>query len=236
MPSEDDLHRLLASVRAWFDAPEQAGHYREEAPTGLTPAEAWLLTALPPTGRLLDLGCGAGRVAAELARRGYSVVGADVSTELLRWAGAHCREGCLAAAFLRVDPLRLPFRDQSFDAALAIKVYGYLPGRANRQRYLHQVGRLLRPGAPLLLVQYIVIGAIYHSYHDQEDHRRAAASFSSLEPGDAFTLGGAGYLHIFTPDRLRREYAASGLAVEVFESDQPHGGNGWLRLAVLRKR
>ena len=86
MFSRGDRDRLLLRVRGWFDAPEQVQHYQQEAADGPTPAEAWLLGALPATGRVLDLGCGAGRMSTTLARRGYDVVGADVCPELLRGA------------------------------------------------------------------------------------------------------------------------------------------------------
>jgi SAM-dependent methyltransferase len=230
-----DRDRLLSRVRGWFEAPAQVRHYREEAASGPTPAEAWLLRALPATGRVLDLGCGAGRLTTTLARRGYDVVGADVSAALLRVADGSRREGGGAARFLRVDPLRLPFQDAAFDAGLACKVYGYLPGREARRRYLGAVGRLLRPGAPLLLTQYVVTAEIFRTYRREADHQRAAAHFPSLEAGDAFTLGGDGYLHVFTPARLQRELGTSGLDLVSFVSDREHGGDGWLRLAVLRK-
>ncbi|MGI8912355.1 MAG: hypothetical protein ACR2JY_00960 [Chloroflexota bacterium] len=66
---DDDRARLLTRVRAWFDAPEQVQHYREEVANGPTPAEAWLLDVVPATGRLLDVGCGAGRMGLALAAR-----------------------------------------------------------------------------------------------------------------------------------------------------------------------
>jgi len=128
-----------------------------------------------------------------------------------------------------------PADDDGPFAALAFKVYGYLPGRAARQQYLHEVCRLLRPDAPLLLTQYVVTAEIFRTYRLQADHQRAAARFPSLESGDAFTLGGEGYLHVFTPAQLRRELVSSGLDLVTFVSDRPHGGEGWLRFAVLRK-
>jgi len=38
---------------------------------------------LPPSSRILDIGCGTGRHAVELARRGYKVTGVDISSGML---------------------------------------------------------------------------------------------------------------------------------------------------------
>ena len=52
--------------------------------------EANLVARLAPTGgRILDAGCGTGRVAVELDRRGFDVVGVDVDTSMLRVARRH---------------------------------------------------------------------------------------------------------------------------------------------------
>ena len=48
---------------------------------------AWLIArGVPPGSRLLDAGCGTGRYAGELARRGYVVEGVDRSAELIETA------------------------------------------------------------------------------------------------------------------------------------------------------
>jgi 2-polyprenyl-3-methyl-5-hydroxy-6-metoxy-1,4-benzoquinol methylase len=44
--------------------------------------------SLPPAGSILDVGCGTGRHSIELARRGYSVNGLDLSREMLGRAAA----------------------------------------------------------------------------------------------------------------------------------------------------
>jgi SAM-dependent methyltransferase len=51
--------------------------------------EADYVAALLPTGSVLDAGCGTGRVAVELARRGYDVVGVDSDASMLDVARQH---------------------------------------------------------------------------------------------------------------------------------------------------
>src|SRR4030095_7953778 len=56
---------------------------------------------LPPDARVLDAGCGTGRYAVELARRGFRVTGLDASDDLL--AVARRRPGATSVAFLLAD-------------------------------------------------------------------------------------------------------------------------------------
>jgi SAM-dependent methyltransferase len=71
------------------------------------------LELVPPAGRrTLDLGCGEGRVGAELARRGHAVVGIDSSPGMV----AAARELIDAEV---VDAAALPFRDGAFDLVVA---------------------------------------------------------------------------------------------------------------------
>jgi SAM-dependent methyltransferase len=71
------------------------------------------LDLLPPPGRAaLDLGCGEGRVGAELKRRGYAVVGVDSSPRMVELA----REN--HEAFV-ADAAGLPFDDGAFDLVIA---------------------------------------------------------------------------------------------------------------------
>lgn len=50
---------------------------------------AYVAALVPPGARVLDAGCGTGRVAIELARRGYDVVGVDSDASMLDVARAH---------------------------------------------------------------------------------------------------------------------------------------------------
>jgi len=82
---------------------------------------AVLETGLAPGARILDVGCGTGRLAVPLASR-CSVVGLDRSREMLGVA----RGKGSSPAFVLGDAARLPFRDRTFDVALAVMVFHLL--------------------------------------------------------------------------------------------------------------
>jgi SAM-dependent methyltransferase len=110
---------------------------------------------LPGRGRALDVGCGLGTEAGQLAAAGWQATGIDLSaTALARAAAAHPEAG-----FLRTDVRRLPFADQSFDAAVDRGCFHYLPA-ADRVRYGDELRRVLVPGGRLLLRASLRAGGV----------------------------------------------------------------------------
>jgi SAM-dependent methyltransferase len=88
------------------------------------------------TGSCLEIGCGTGVQAARVAGLGWTPVGVDVSAGMLR----HAR-GRLPVA--RADAARLPIRDGSVPAAVAVMVHTDMP---EYPAVLREVVRVLRPG------------------------------------------------------------------------------------------
>jgi SAM-dependent methyltransferase len=75
---------------------------------------------LEPGHRVLDVGCGPGRHAHELARRGIDVVGLDISERFVELASAVPSAGIAATAtFVRGDARAMTF-DAEFDAAISL--------------------------------------------------------------------------------------------------------------------
>ncbi len=97
--------------------------------------------------RALDLCCGTGDIALELARRGARVVGVDFSAPMLGVARRRAQSG----AFVRGDALRLPFPDRAFD----VVTIGYgLRNLASFEAALREMNRVLRPGGRLLILDF----------------------------------------------------------------------------------
>jgi ubiquinone/menaquinone biosynthesis C-methylase UbiE len=108
------------------------------------------LSSCPAGGDLLDVPCGFGRHSVPLARADYRVVGVDRSESLL--AEAQRRAGSERwPKLVHADYRELPFADESFDAALNLFTsLGYL-GDEQDARVLGEIGRVLRPGARLVI-------------------------------------------------------------------------------------
>jgi SAM-dependent methyltransferase len=135
----------------FFDA-EYVARLRDEKPLRQTRTEvAFLLRSLrlPPGARILDVPCGYGRHAAELARRGFRVVGVDLSRSMIAEArrrfAAHPR-----LSFRRRDMRRIAFRVE-FDAVVNLYTsFGYFTPAQN-EAALRRMARALRPGGRLLI-------------------------------------------------------------------------------------
>jgi SAM-dependent methyltransferase len=102
--------------------------------------------------RVLDMACGTGRHSHELARRGFEVVGVDISPDLLAIAEADAEAESLVASFLAADLRELEF-DQEFDLVLNLNdgAIGYFETEEENHRTFEVIAAALRPGGGNLL-------------------------------------------------------------------------------------
>lgn len=137
--------------RRFFDASYVAA-LREEKPFRQTRREAdFVLRSLRlhDGARILDLPCGYGRHAAVLARRGFRVVGVDLSRAMLAEARRRFTDGP-RPRFRRGDMRRIAFRGE-FDAVVNLCTsFGYFTPAQNLA-VLRRMARALRPGGRLLV-------------------------------------------------------------------------------------
>ena len=107
--------------------------------------------ALTGTGRVLDVGCGNGKPAVQIATgRGLQVVGITVSDHQLQQARTRPQDERLPgrASFHLADAMELPFEDSSFDGAYAIESILHMP---DKNAVFGHLARVLRPGARLVV-------------------------------------------------------------------------------------
>ncbi len=100
-----------------------------------------------PPARVLDVGCGTGRLARALAERGQRVWGVDPSDAMLEQARAVPARG---VAFRRAVAEALPFRDASFDGAVLRQAVHLV----DRPRAFAELARVLRPGGHVVVATF----------------------------------------------------------------------------------
>jgi SAM-dependent methyltransferase len=130
------------------------------------------LAGLRPEDRVLDIGCGIGRMARVLVpelRPPGSYDGFDVVPEAIAWCGKHYRDTPAPFRFHHADldnaeynpgglgvaaRYRFPYDDASFELALAISVFTHLLADATDQ-YLVETSRVLAPRGRLFATWFL---------------------------------------------------------------------------------
>jgi cyclopropane fatty-acyl-phospholipid synthase-like methyltransferase len=122
-----------------------------------------------------------------LVEAGHRYIGVDVSGEQLRRA----RDRVSGAEFRRADLTDLELEPGSFDAVVAIYVFGHVP-RAELPRLLRRIGVWLRPGGMLLATfarsgwegveeDFLGVPMFFGSYPDDETRKLLRAAGFELE-------------------------------------------------------
>jgi len=171
--------------------------------------------------RVLDMGCGAGRHAFEMYRRGADVIALDQDADELatvsEWFAAMRDEGSVPlgadADVKQGDALNLPFPDGEFDRVVAAEVLEHIPDDGSA---IAELVRVLRPGGTIAVtvprwLPEKVCWALSDAYHEVE----------------------GGHVRIYRGDELVRKLEAAGLRYA--GRDHVHGLHSpywWLKCAV----
>jgi SAM-dependent methyltransferase len=103
---------------------------------------------LEPPGLILDLACGTGRHLIPLSKQGFSLIGLDLSPELLRIAKSQWNQAQVVLADMRF----LPFKHEVFAAVISMDTsFGYLPSELDDLLSLKDVKYSLKKGGVLVV-------------------------------------------------------------------------------------
>jgi SAM-dependent methyltransferase len=107
----------------------------------------------PNPGRLVDLGCGTGRLAIHFAHHGYSCLAVDLSETMLDVLRTKAEQAGVAIDRLKANLVELDaVATAGFDyAACMFSTLGMIRGEENRRRFLGHVRRILKPGGVFVL-------------------------------------------------------------------------------------
>ena len=117
--------------------------------------------------RILDIGCGTGRHSIELGKRGYEIVGIDLSESVLQRAKEKAIAENLSLEFHRYDARKLPFVDE-FDLAIMMCEGGFslMETDAMNFQILASAAKALKKDG---LFIFTALSALYPLYHSVQD-------------------------------------------------------------------
>ena len=123
--------------------------------------------------RVLDLACGHGRHAVELARRGMVVTGQDLNGDYLQMAQEDAARAGVEIETVHGDMRGIPFTDE-FDAVINMfTAFGYFDSEDEDMRVLHAVSNALKSGGTLLLDtinrEWVLSNYVQNDWHTDDD-------------------------------------------------------------------
>jgi len=166
--------------------------------------------------RILDLGCGNGRLFPALggsaAGGEIKYIGIDASRKLIEKArekyGDH---------FKVADILSLPFSDNYFDSIWAIAVFHHIPSKALRAQMLEGVKRILKPGGKVIITCWNLYQSQYFKLLLKFTFRKFFG-LSKLDFKDVLLspkkIKIQRYYHAFTKRELKKLFQKTGFRVE----------------------
>ena len=228
-----DPESSLRTVAQKFNEEEEVLHHSQRAFEGLDEQEQHFVEQfMRRRGRVLIIGCGAGREAFALAELGCEVVGIDVAPRMIEAASRLAASRGKNICFEVKCATNLDYPPHSFDNVFMSEgVYCLIPTRDVRIDVLRNVGKLLAPDGTLLFSAFYRRAAVLSRVFLYSVFRTIAKRFLNRrlqsEPGDtlvryvspASKASKLCYMHLFTDaDEVWKEVSSAGL--DGFEDKQ----------------
>lgn len=195
------------AVKSYFERADVVADYaRAVDEVGLWESEEKVICALvPKDAAVLELGCGAGRIGINLARRGYSnVLSTDFSENMVKIAAAIGARDGLKMSFAVCDATATALPDESFDAV----IFGFnglmqIPKSANRESAVLEIFRVLKSGGTFVFTTHDREVSAHRHYWESEKKQWAHGVQDPRldEFGDIYYKGEHGNIFIHSPSK-----------------------------------
>lgn len=153
---------------------------------------------IQPTDRVLEIGCGVGRMTKRLSELADTVVATDVSQEMLNRAQTNLADRSNVEYLLVPGDGTLPLPDDSIDVVFSYITLQHVPSQIDQLRYLHESVRVLAPvgrlaiqirGNTLLAIMLDWLGHLRHVLHGRRTFRQEWRGSRLADTSIAASLG-----------------------------------------------
>lgn len=164
----------LAQLKSKMKAGWMAGDFGKIANYSAKAGEEFIArTAIQPGSRILDVACGTGNTAIPSARKGGTVTGVDIATNLLEQARQRASTEKLEIRFEEGDAEELAYKDGEFDIVLSMYGAMFAP---RPDRVAAELVRVCRPGGMIAMANWTPDGFVGKSF-------RVTAELAPPPPG-----------------------------------------------------
>jgi ubiquinone/menaquinone biosynthesis C-methylase UbiE len=108
-----------------------------------------------PEDKVLDFGCGIGRLAFWVASKGPSVIGIDVSKQPIAVAEKNKSDKKTNITFKAYDGLNIPFEEETFDKVISAWVWQHILNPEDFQATVKEVCRVLKKGGKICFIETV---------------------------------------------------------------------------------
>ncbi len=196
-------------VRDWYEDKKNIDDMVHWSKGKLKIWEQSVVELFPKRANILDAGCGMGREAFALFDMGFSVVGIDISEEVINQVTQLSSQNGYNIPFAVYDGHTLPFDDASFDVIIIwAQTFGIIYGDTYKEDFMNECKRVLKKDGMLSFSG--------HDYRYVKEHYEKYTEGRKFYPYADEEI----YWELFLPDELASYAEKAGLSVVLCEQGE----------------